>query len=149
MTIDVLKIMQRVNGQLAVIGKKRDDVKFSSIVVSSGEVGVVDEFVKEACINLQSGSHGVFYGFRAKDEKYTYELLVSDKVKDSDLEENISLYIVNYCLWALFSMYDMADWIKVYYDRQESSYSSLMYYAMERKIGDTDSKLSGTTGSCV
>lgn len=150
MVIDSSSIVEKVNHHLAVIGKKRDDVKFGALVVSSGEIGVVDEFVREACINLESASHGVFYGFRRKvGEKTVYELSVNENVKDTDLEENVLLYIVNYALWGLFSMYDMVDWIKVYYDRQEYSYSSLMYYAMERKMGDTDSKLSGTIGSCV
>ena len=62
MTINSEDIRGKVNAQMAVIGKNRDE-KFVNIVVSSGQIEVIDEFVREALVDIINKRHGVFYGY--------------------------------------------------------------------------------------
>ena len=53
MTINSEDIRGKVNAQMAVIGKNRDE-KFANVVVSSGQIEVIDEFVREALVDIIS-----------------------------------------------------------------------------------------------
>ena len=145
MTINSEEIRGKVNAQMAVIGKNRDG-KFANIVVSSGQIEVIDEFVREALVDIISKSHGVFYGYSHYLNNHTISC------KSDGVEPFVESYVINYCIWSLLVAYDINGidvLIRAYSEKVDKSYSELVYFALEHKIPSGDSKLSGTTGSCT
>lgn len=145
MTINSEDIRGKVNAQMAVIGKNRDE-KFANVVVSSGQIEVIDEFVREALLDIISKSHGVFYGYSKSGNGYAISS------KSDGVEPFVESYVINYCIWSVLLMYDINGidvLIRTYSEKVDKSYSELIYFALEHKIPNEENKLSGTTGSCT
>lgn len=149
MKIIVKDIFDKVNHSLAVIGKGAKDVSFDNIVLGSGQIVLVEEYVNDALRRLVSKSHGVFYEKSKDKDSGSFGLYFKsdDSVVDS-IELDIDGYLVDYCLFRVFSLKGMNDMMKVYFDLSESRYNDLMYYLMKRDVPLVSEKLSGTTGSC-
>lgn len=144
MTIDSEKIRDKVNGQLAKIGKMRKDAAFADMMVSSGQVSVVDEFVREALVNVVSKGMGAFGGLNA-DSGYVHSITS----KKDGLETFLESYVINYCIWSFLAMYDMGNIIQPYTVKVDASFTTLLFHAMDKEVPGVDVKLSGTNGSCV
>lgn len=144
MTIDSEKIMDRVNGQLAKIGKMRTDVSFADLLVSSGQVSVVDEFVREALVNVVSKGMGAFGGLSA-DSGYVHSITS----KKEGLEAFLESYIINYCIWSFVCMYDLVNLVQSYSVKVDASFTALLFHAMDKEVPGVGVKLSETSGSCV
>ena len=145
MTINSEDIRGKVNAQMAVIGKNRDE-KFANVVVSSGQIEVIDEFVREALLDIISKSHGVFYGYSKSGNGYTISS------KSDGVEPFVESYVITYCIWSVLLMYDINGidvLIRTYSAKVDKSYSELIYFALEHKIPNEVNKLSGTSGSCT
>lgn len=150
MDIAVKDIYDKMNVTLAMIGKRVKDVKFDDIVLSSGQMSLVSDFINDALRLLVLKSHSVFYNKLDQGDSY----LVMYKrfhqgMPEEVIDQDVLGYVVDYCLYRLFCLNGMSDWMKNYYDLSESRRNDILYYLMDRRLTDIDKSLSDTTGRCV
>lgn len=149
MVIESEKIMEKVNYQVASIGKRRQDIDFRDVVATSGDIYTIDEFVREALVDIVSKTHGAFHGFIPGVELHKYEINVSDGVDADGVEAHVEDYVVSYCVWSILCSFDIPDIKGVNYGKVERKFGELMYYSMTRKIPEEAGRLDETKGSCV
>ena len=152
MKIVVRDIFDKLNNSLAVIGKAAKDVPFGDIVLGSGQTVLVEEYIGDALRRLVSKGHGVFFDKSKEDDSSAFGIFfksVDDQILVTSIELDIEGYILDYCLFRVFSLKGMNDLMKVYYDLSESRYNDLMYYILNREVPAESGKLSETSGSCV
>lgn len=150
MKIVVKDIFDKLNNSLAVIGKGSEN--FGSIVLSSGQIVLVEDYINDALRRLVSKSHGVVFDKSKESDSSAFGIYFKSK-NDQMIIESIELdiegYILDYCLFRVFNLKAMDNMMKTYYDLSESRYNDLMYYLMKKEFPDVSEKLSETTGSCV
>lgn len=150
MEIVVKEIFEKVNQTLASIGKRVKDVDFESVILSSGQIDLISWYIKDSLVILVSKSHGVFHGLSKKADSFDISFKrTDDDDSEETIGENLKSYVIDYCLFRIFSLNGLDKHMKTYYDLSDSKCNDLMYYLMKKDVPDEDSKLSGTTGSCV
>ena len=150
MIIDSSKIRDKVNHHMAVVGK-REFIDFREAVVASGELPEIDDFVVEGLVEIVSKSHKAFKDFSSADGEYKYNLVLSNGVEEEGIEVHVEAYLVSYCIFSILCSFANipSTLTEKWLTRSNTSFSNLMYYAMNKKVPDETSKLNQTTGSCV
>ena len=150
MVIDSSKIRDKVNHHMAVVGK-RDFMDFKAAVVASGELPEMDDFVVEGLVEIVSKSHKAFKDFSSADGEYKYNLELSDGVDAEGIDVHVEAYLVSYCIFSILCSFANipSTLTEKWLTKSNTSFSNLMYYAMNKKVPDETSKLNQTTGSCV
>ena len=150
MIIDSSKIRDKVNHHMAVVGK-REFIDFREAVVASGELPEIDDFVVEGLVEIVSKSHKAFKDFSSADGEYKYNLVLSDGVDAEDIEVHVEAYLVSYCIYSILCSFANipSTLTEKWLTKSNTSFSNLVYYAMNKKVPDETSKLNQTTGSCV
>lgn len=150
MEIVIKDIFEKVNQTLASIGKRVKDVDFENVILSSGQIDLISWYIKDSLSILVSKSHGVFYGLSKKSDSFDISFKrANDDDSEETIGENLKSYVIDYCLFRVFSLNGLDKFMKTYSDLTDSKYNDLMYYLMKKDIPNEDSKLSGTTGMCV
>ena len=150
MIIDSSKIRDKVNHHMAVVGK-REFIDFREAVVASGELPEIDDFVVEGLVEIVSKSHKAFKDFSSADGEYKYNLVLSDGVDAEGIDVHVEAYLVSYCIFSILCSFANipSTLTEKWLTKSNTSFSNLMYYAMNKKVPDETSKLNQTTGSCV
>ena len=150
MIIDSSDIRDKVNNYMSVVGK-REFIDFREAVVASGELPEIDDFVVEGLVEIVSKSHKAFKDFSSADGEYKYNLVLSDGVDAEGIDVHVEAYLVSYCIFSILCSFANipSTLTEKWLTKSNTSFSNLMYYAMNKKVPDETSKLNQTTGSCV
>lgn len=141
----ISELIDKVNVQLAVIGKVKKDGSFVDYVITTSKEPLMVQYFGEALKKVCTYCSPVMKGYQSLDNKFVI-LFESDGLGDV-VYESVRDYLINYGICQYLSMMGV-DVSNKYVTETEYCFASVVEECLRRVVKDSSSKLSETKGVC-